>query len=168
MEGCVYFHWPFPWRKVLTGESIFNFTWGKSFALNDKAQSSYHDWHSNSRRGSPWPPRNHRRPVPACPDEDLENHFTLDDCCCFLHQQYEHWHAEPNHRVLGTTISIFYLHFYILVAWSVPTFGCLAALWEIKVRPAEPGVSSQVAGGNQTCKQCLKYSKKKPTTTLSL
>ena len=78
MEGCVYFQWPFPWRKVLTGESIFNFTWGKSFALNDRAQSSYHDWHSNSRRGSLWPPRDHGiRSVPACPDDDLEKYFTL-------------------------------------------------------------------------------------------
>ena len=29
----------------------------------------------------------------------------------------------------------------------MPTFGCLAALRVIKVRPAEPGVSSQDAGG---------------------
>ena len=42
------------------------------------AQSSYHNLHSNSRRGSLWPPRDHGiRPVPACPDDDLEKYFTL-------------------------------------------------------------------------------------------
>ena len=61
--------------------------------------------------------------------------------------------AEPCHHVLGrsTAISIFYLPLlstsWILVAWSVPTFGCLlTALWEIKVRPVGPGVSTRVAG----------------------
>ena len=72
---------PFPWPKELTGKSIFNFTWGKSLLSMTGVPSSYHDKHGNSRRGSPWPPRNHERPVLACPDRLMT--FDFWELFCF-------------------------------------------------------------------------------------
>ena len=136
---------PFPWPKELTGKSIFNFTWGKSFALRRTGvPSSYHDWHNNSRRGSPWPPRDHERPVPACPDRLMTwriilllttvavyciNNMNIDT----LDTRHYHWNSRtPNHILgLSTAISILYLPLlstsWIWVAWSVPSWlpcGC--------------------------------------------
>ena len=61
IEGCVYFPWPFPWRKELTEKSIFYFTCFCSQWQELQA------WYRNSQTSSPRPPRDHERPVPALP-----------------------------------------------------------------------------------------------------
>ena len=106
--------------------------------------SSYHDWHGNLRRGSPWPPRDHERPVLACPDRLMTwriilllmtvavyciNNMNIDT----LDTRHYHWNSRtPNHILgLSTAISILYLPLlstsWIWVAWSVPSWlpcGC--------------------------------------------
>ena len=157
---------PFPWPKELTGKSIFNFTWGKSFALRRTGvPSSYHDWHNNSRRGSPWPPHDHERPVPACPDRLMTWRIILllttvaVYCINSTIWTLTRWTldtstgtAEPPTTFLVSaqqylfSIYLYYLH----LGFGLPgqcQVGCLvAALWEKMVRPAAPGVSCAVAG----------------------
>ena len=106
--------------------------------------SSYHDKHDNSRRGSPWPPRDHERPVPACPDRLMTwriilllmtvavyciNNMNIDT----LDTRHYHWNSRTFNHILGlsTAISILYLPLlstsWIWVAWSVPSWlpcGC--------------------------------------------
>ena len=138
-----------------------NFQFYLSQALNDRSTKN-----DTATRGqvlpfpaSLWP----QKASPCIPRlaNELENYFALDNCCCFLHHMKivtldtcaGHLAEPATPSSVPAQQYLFSIYIYYLHTWLPGQCQCgcrLAASWKIKVRPAEPGFTSQVAGGFAT------------------